>query len=107
MGTLKRDEIWVSLLEVEALGRKDGFEPGERAFVNAATLGDSTVTAEERIMKQLADLGFHVVRFEGTETIEAKETIRGVSTHLRRLANRARRTKSVALGTFHSWEGQG
>jgi len=107
MKSLRHDEIWVSLLEVEALGREHGFGPGERAFVNVAALAESIAVAEERMTKQLADLGFHVVRFEGTETLRIRRKTRPVSVHLLQLARHAQETQSVAYGSFHSWEGQG
>lgn len=107
MVMLRKGEIWVSLLEVEALGREDGFEPGERAFVNVAILATSVETAEEKMAKELGALGFHVVRFEGTETVQNRSANRPVSAQLLRLARQAQETNSAALGTFHSWEGQG
>ena len=104
--TLDRD-VWIALLEVEAMARGHGFSPGDKAFVNALAAGASAEKARLRMQRTLSELGFAVVRVEDLETWRRRCESKDPSAELQRLAEAAARSGETQLDTFHTWEGQG
>ena len=100
-------EVWISLIEVEALHEVDGFTRGQKAFSNGVVVADSREDAEHRLGRALADLGYHAVSFEDTEELAIRSGVYNVDEQLVGLAESCRATGMAQFGTFHTWDTQG
>jgi hypothetical protein len=100
-------EIWISLVEAEALDGVEGFGRGEKAFVNEVVLAGSLADAELRLQETLRGMHFHCVAFEDTEPLSSRMARYTVCDELVELATAAQMSGEALFGTFYGWENQG
>lgn len=102
-----QEQLWISLVEVEAVDGNRDYPRGHKAFVNVIASARSERHALESIRKALHRLKFHAVSFEDTEPWVTRIANYSATPSIRRLASVAERTREPQFGNFHYWDKQG
>jgi len=99
--------LWAGLIEVESLIAQSDLARGEKSFVNVVVSRTTKQSARQAIEHTLRELDFHSVKFHELWQISQALSELSDKKELSRLIEETIETGRPAVGTFHSWDGQG
>lgn len=94
--------LWISLMEVRPT-RGQEVARFKGAYTNGLVMAHSAREAESRLKKRLGHMGYKVVSVEDTEEFERRCLKFEVEQYLRKLAAKAKRTRSAQFDLFCTW----